>query len=462
MTSRYQRTAAGLGAALALLTSPPASAAPYAFALPEGVDPAPATGVLVSTWWDVSEHRWVIAPGWAGGATPLAVVFPITDASSVSVTSSANAAISKLMLSLGPTSLEVSCEDLYPFVDRRDTSTYQDYRDEPNDHPRLRHTQPGPLACNQRSPYYGGYYDYSYGGPYYAEGYGNMATGSRVDTATGPDARAASVRETAELDDVAAVGAWLAERSLTLAEPLAEAPGARWLAVVYDVTDDEPGRLPAVTLEDPSFDRLRLDLGDGDTDLIVYHLGEVLSPTMLRPIVPLGLDETSLGTDCLFRDDSVDVRYDAAVAEAFGPIGQRSAFALEHLSGPNQCIGCAGLPDLANWLPTLGWPSDIAVANTAISRVRLIVDAGAGPTSVQWQQLDVEDARFTAFVAWRADLESDFPVCGEGFTDDPASCLDEATARRARPGSRSGAVGTLGMAALGVALLVAGRRRRFV
>lgn len=461
MTTRFSLRAAGLVGAL--LGPASASAAPYMFALPDGVDAEPAPGVVVASWWDVSEHRWVVAPGWGGGATKLAVIFPITPASEVGVSSATDAAMTKLMQTLGPTAIEVTCEDLYPFVDRRDTSDYRDYGDEEDEHPRLRHTQPGPLACDRSTPYRGYYgygYEYDYDTePYYPNGYGDMTDGDRVDSVTGPDLLSAKILETAGLADVAAVEVWLAERTLTLAEPLVDVAGGKWLAVVYDVTDDDVGRLPSVLIDDRSMSHLRVDVGDGDTDLVVYQIGEAAFPSAPQAIVPLALEEVMLDSDCLFDDDTVDARYEAALATAAGAPGTRALYVFEHLSNPNQCIGCAGLPDLATSLTSLGWTSDLGPFNTAITRVRLIVDAGAGVDTVGWQQLEPSEARYTAFVAWRQELESDFPVCGVGFVDDPASCLDGETARRARPGSRSGAVGTLGFAALGLAAVIAGRRR---
>lgn len=444
-----------------------ASAAPIAFATADGLGETTPPSVFVAL--RDRDDVWVVAPGWGQDAGEVAVVLAVPADADLTVLSQHDVVVGKLLQDVAPAELSVSCADLYPFTpddtgERRDTGREPVEEDA---HPRLRHSSPGPLACNRgRRPYYyygyGYYRDYDYDTDYDAYepyGYGSVAVGSRVDAATDPGLREAIVLESTVLADAGAVDAWMVARDLVLEGPLTDVEGQVWAVVRYQVDDAEPGRLPAFEVRAADLSHLRIDVAPRTTDLIWYGIELADSPMSLGVRGPGGVEKVTVETNCLMTSETVDAAYAEAVSRAMGEVGGRARFAIEHVTAPAQCVGCSGVSDLGDYLPALGWEN--GNFNTAVSRLRVVVDADAGHDELGFDALPAQTPAFTAFVRYLDELESDLPVCGSGFVEAPGSCFDGEVPpqRRRAQGGRAGALGTIGTVLLGVGLLVAGRRR---
>lgn len=437
-----------------------ALAAPWLVVAPEGVEGVAGTGLIVVSGEETPV--FIVAPAWDGPPTDVAVLMPVEADGEAWAPSGADGALEVLIDATAPAGLDVDCTDLYPFVDRRDTGGGRG-GDVVDEHPRLRHSTRGPLSCGgggttvtpiYEGPYGYGYYGYGGDVPYYSPGYGKMADGSRIDVVDGPPRRASAIREIERLADAEALAAWLRERGLRV--PRALGTGA-WMAVAYEVTGADPGRLDAFAIRTGS-DTLRVDVegdtdAEGATDVIYYALGPDSSPSSPRPRVPDNVDAVDLESNCLYDDADVLAVYEAALAAAVGPAGGRRVFVREYVGAVGQCVGCDGIPDLGGRLPSLEWQGD--PFTTSVTRGRLVVDDDADEAPVGFGPGEA-GATYTAYVRHTDELESDFPLCGGGFAEDPGSCLDAPVARRPAPG-RAGAVVGLGLLAVG--LLVAARRR---
>lgn len=442
-----------------------------------------------------------VSPQVVGDATAFALVIPVpavlTAADIVAGGDDTLAALGSLDAYSAPRLLGYSCEDLYPWLD---PDYYYDYYDDYwydwydyyDGERRLfgNNWGRGGFDCTgqgcgagRNPPPYRYYGDYDYGD------YGQADTGGDTDGNGGGEVLGVAVSEqfttggydvtvlTAE--ESAALSEWLVGQGLALGdEGTALAQGyidQGWSFVVAKVTLETPPvggawlnplrisyTTAAMTLP------LRMGLSSGgdvmDLQLWVvndYDDGRAGMANYRRVTV-----EEECMWDPALQADEFDAFYREWIADQLNEYSETdpsyAAWAYEFTWGRGACEPCPdGRPLGDSVLPQFGWDTD--VSNAFVTRVKLRYTP---------DQLDQDPVLATngtvnssqlEFVAYEPSLESDFPVCGEGWIDNPSTCFDGTPRERTRQPRRriltsaGSSMGLAGLALLGGLLF---RRRR--
>ncbi|MEC7947463.1 MAG: DUF2330 domain-containing protein [Myxococcota bacterium] len=133
--------------------------------------------------------------------------------------------------------------------------------------------------------------------------------------------------------------------------------------------------------------------------------------------------EFSVESECMWRDDgpSFDGFYEAQLAEGHDETGAGVAWTTEYVWAPAKCDPCPDEGPLAeDTLRSLGYEG--APGEAVLTRLRVRLD----PQRVRDDLVLYPSGRVyqqqQRYILHDASLESDFPVCGEGWMPDPGSC----------------------------------------
>ncbi len=140
--------------------------------------------------------------------------------------------------------------------------------------------------------------------------------------------------------------------------------------------------------------------------------------------------EMSTDAECMWDREGLqsfsgfwNEKVDAAFVEA----GGTAAFMTEYVWGPTACDPCTGAGPLGEQdLKDLGYEGDPTQATLTRLHARFVASAVEADLML-YPTNSVTNQQYR-FIAYDETLESDFPVCGEGFVDNPGSCEAEDTA----------------------------------
>lgn len=140
--------------------------------------------------------------------------------------------------------------------------------------------------------------------------------------------------------------------------------------------------------------------------------------------------EMSTDAECMWDPEglqSFSGFWEQKVDEAFAEAGGTAAFMTEYVWGPTACDPCTGAGPLgASDLKDLGYEGDPAQATLTRLHARFL--AQAVDSDLMLYATNTVTNQQYRFIQYDESLESDFPVCGEGFVDNPGSCEAEDTA----------------------------------
>ncbi len=213
----------------------------------------------------------------------------------------------------------------------------------------------------------------------------------------------------------------------------------------------------------------------GVQDLTLYVIGDSTEGAWSIANYP----QATLDEECLWEDtgDSFaafyEDRVDTAIADAGGtawiaeygwmaPISSCDPCPTAHQSGMAAALDPAAL-DMLAWHPDIAEsdPSWAQWWSSYLTRIQFQYRADDVVGDLQLYPTNISDNFQARYIQHLWELESAFPVCGEGWREDPGTCwLPARKAREARENlgcSAAGAVGAPLLALLG--LLAVGRRR---
>jgi hypothetical protein len=162
------------------------------------------------------------------------------------------------------------------------------------------------------------------------------------------------------------------------------------------------------------------------------------------------------GGECMPPDDDFGPFYEDWVDDVLDE-GKRdgATWTTEYAWAPVHCDPCSDYPLTQDEVEAFGYGKDAEGA--FFTRLHMRFTPAQAKDDLQLQLFDGSNSQ-VRFIEYLEELESDFPICGEGWAKNPGTCDDgnAATARLVSP-SRGRAAGSLiGLLAVGVFL----RRRR--
>ncbi len=147
---------------------------------------------------------------------------------------------------------------------------------------------------------------------------------------------------------------------------------------------------------------------------------------------PVGISNYSEFTvegDCMFDDSGVgsfSTFYDDQYSEAWEDNGGEAGWLAEYVWAPSACDPCTGGGPLSesalNDVGFVGDPNNAVITRlhmrynpSAVSGDLMLYDMGRHGFAQHQQR----------YILYKPALESDFPICGEGFAENPGSCEDD-------------------------------------
>ena len=211
----------------------------------------------------------------------------------------------------------------------------------------------------------------------------------------------------------------------------------------------------------------------GSQDLLLYLLTD---PDAGRVGVS-NYDEASVEADCLADTDDLASFYDQAFTEA---VGEQPRWVVEYGWELNQwslhCDPCTSVPGLPqDDVATLGFGDYGGSEDTGwggsgwseyyFTRLRMRYTPEQATQDLSLYTSGIRENTQQRYIQYESYLEAEFPICGQGFVDDPGSCADEGREYRKRMreadqpssgcamnGDAQGAVALMLFAGLGVLL----------
>ncbi len=115
----------------------------------------------------------------------------------------------------------------------------------------------------------------------------------------------------------------------------------------------------------------------------------------------------------------------------FAAAGHGAAWAVEHGWAPQKCDPCTGAGPLDDPdAHRVGWPHSAQEAFFTRLHLRTTPEAAVEDLTRYFSGVETQDQQ--RFIRYSKELESDFPICGQGWvTDDPGTCAQDD--RRAAP-----------------------------
>lgn len=169
---------------------------------------------------------------------------------------------------------------------------------------------------------------------------------------------------------------------------------------------------------------------EGSQDVVIHVIGDERDGRAGISNYP----EIQLTDECMWAEEGAETFADFAGRQFdadFEAGGHGAAWAVEHSWGPQKCDPCTGagpLDDYDLYAVGSGFGADRAFFTRL--RLRTTPEAAVEDLTLYFSGVDEWDQQ--RFIRYRKELESDFPICGQGWvTDDPGSCEQEQD-RRAR------------------------------
>ncbi|MFT4626069.1 MAG: hypothetical protein ACI8PZ_004740 [Myxococcota bacterium] len=187
----------------------------------------------------------------------------------------------------------------------------------------------------------------------------------------------------------------------------------------------------------------------GEQHLTVYVIGD--GQARITNYEEKGHD----GGECMPREDDFPIFYEEWVNEQLDG-GDEATWITEYAWAPVHCDPCTDYPLTQDEVEAFGYTDDAEGA--FFTRMHMRFRPAQAKDDLQIQLLGGDNQQ-VRFIEYLEELESDFPVCFEGFAKNPGSCDDVQTTTTARVNATSRGRTTGGLLALlGLGLLV--RRKR--
>jgi hypothetical protein len=193
----------------------------------------------------------------------------------------------------------------------------------------------------------------------------------------------------------------------------------------------------------------------GEQDVLVHVLGDNGSGRAGISNYP----ELALTDECMWAEEAAET-FTAFVERSFdadfAAADAGAAWAVEHAWSPSSCDPCTGPTLDTSTLAELGYSGGDAF----LTRLHVRTTPEAAGEDLTFYFSNDAATEQLKFIQYGQELESDFPICGQGWvTDDPGSCEDDERGRRVPAGARHQAVPVLPLL-LGLLLVGAAARRR--
>jgi hypothetical protein len=169
---------------------------------------------------------------------------------------------------------------------------------------------------------------------------------------------------------------------------------------------------------------------EGSQDVVIHVIGSQGDGVAGISNYP----QIALTDECMWAEEGAETFAEFAQRQFdadFAAGGHGAAWAVEHSWGPQNCDPCTGTGPMGAYdLFTLGSEYD---ANEAFfTRLHVRTTPAAAVEDLTLYFSGREDWDQQRFIRYSKELESDFPICGQGWvTDDPGTCEQEQD-RRAR------------------------------
>jgi hypothetical protein len=403
-----------------------------AIVAPPGVTVAHQHATAVVYRSDVDRGVLTLTTEVDGGATRFAWIVPVVGSAAPTPREVDAALLTELDTWTAPQVVEVTCEDLFPFVEPPRGETGADL---PATGPRSRGHGPWGCYSEPKQPYQYGYYGYYYGRPRDTGGIpatsprpvrSSLAPANYVGTTwTFTEVTGAALRDAVAdagfvLSD--ALAASLATRiddnaTFVIAEAaLAEPADGRWV---------EPFRLDYASARSPLLVREGAAASEGEQDLLIFtyqHNRLAGSAVNYRAMSP--------ETDCLVdADGDLTAFYDDELAQAFAALPATAGGAgwlreYEAFGATNES-GEALSGDVID-----AFSDRRRVANFVLTRARVRYDPKTVETNPEFVVSEGFITTRIRYVAHNDALESNIATCNDPFPDDPGSCFDEPAERQ--------------------------------
>ena len=141
-------------------------------------------------------------------------------------------------------------------------------------------------------------------------------------------------------------------------------------------------------------------------------------------------DEVAVEDECLFdpaQYDDFGAFYAERAAAAFESASGAS-WMVEYAWGAAGCDPCTGTPPEEDDLEELGWMGNRTWWEVYFTRLHMRYAADRVPQDVVLYHSNLDVQEQARYVEYRDYLEAEFPVCDEGWRDDPGSCFGPALA----------------------------------
>lgn len=419
----------------------------------DDVAPSGSGGTIVLAW-DGTNTVLTLAPQASGGSGAFALLVPLPSNPGPDAVRTVSAdSVAAALTFTAPRLVAYTCEDLHPFG--QDSGYYPEYPyyygyqqyvetvDRSFNGPFRWNSGRGGLFCGPQgcgSQWYGpyGYWTYEGRPPPPDSGVdsggdtGAGTGGGEIVAYVEPGPSWTATYDAAVLpaDTRADVDTWFAERGLvpTAAQDASidTYVGAGRGFLVGAVTGTGDGALPP----------LQVTLA-GRVEDVALRLGQLQSPGA-QDVVVLALDATSqraevaawekvaIADSCMLDADDAPT-FAARYQEAFaGSIEASAAWAVEFDGAGGDCDPCTGTLTTAE-LADLGL--DVEPLDAHLTRLHLRYAADAAIEDPHLVTAP-DDAMTLTYVQYERLLESDFPVCGEGFVTNPGECPQGRSSRR--------------------------------
>jgi hypothetical protein len=233
----------------------------------------------------------------------------------------------------------------------------------------------------------------------------------------------------------------------------------KYLAVKVDLDDGLPvGRQMLKPIRfsyhSDSFS-LPIELGAAHAEEVQDVVLHVITDSWDGQVGVSNYPEFDVEAECLFRDEFEDFTefYARQIKQGYHAVGGEAAWTTEYVWAPAKCDPCPEEGPLdEETLRAVGYEGDVGQATLTRIRARFHPEFVRGDLALYGSGLAGQQQ--LRYVLHDPALESDFPVCEEGWSLEPGSCDDEPVDPMPAGGGPA-----LPAGALAVALLTALRRK---
>jgi len=234
-----------------------------------------------------------------------------------------------------------------------------------------------------------------------------------------------------------ALEAWAADEGLFLPEGSGElfedyvAGGANFISVKVDLDSVTSGGVMLKPIQfsyESDMMSLPIRLGTlnagGAQDVVVHVITDTGGPVGIS-----NYPEFSVEGDCMYEEEgygSFSGFYDDIYSNAWDQEAGGAGYLTEYVWAPTACDPCTGGGPLsAEALKGVGFQGDPNSAVITRLHMRYDPDAVGGDLMLYDAGRHGFAQHQQRYILYKEALESDFPVCGEGFVDNPGTCEDD-------------------------------------